>query len=174
MPTYVFESRSPEETGRLARELAERLAPGSVLALEGDLGAGKTTFAQAFARGLGVQAVVNSPTFTLIKEYEGARCPFYHMDVYRLSPEEAEELGLEEYFGGDGISLVEWASRIGDLLPGERLDVRLIRPAPVPDGGHDDRRIIRVTPRGGRYADICRDLAERGVLQWTEQETEKP
>lgn len=169
MKGFVYESRSPEETGRLARRLAERLDPGSVVALEGDLGAGKTTFAQAFARGLGVQDVVNSPTFTLIKEYEGTRCPFYHMDVYRLTPEEAEELGLEEYFGGDGISLVEWASRIEELLPGERLEVELVRPLPDQDGGADaNRRTIRLTPRGARYADVCRDLAERGVLRWTE------
>lgn len=165
---YVFDSRSSEETGRLARELAGRLVPGSVVALEGDLGAGKTTFAQAFARGLGVQGTVNSPTFTLIKEYEGARCPFYHMDVYRLTPEEAEELGLEEYFGGDGISLVEWASRIADLLPEERLEVALGRPAADSPGEWDEnRRIIRVAPHGAAYAEACRELAERGVLRWT-------
>jgi tRNA threonylcarbamoyladenosine biosynthesis protein TsaE len=167
---FMFESRSPEDTGQLARELAALLAPGSVVALEGDLGAGKTTFAQAFARGLGVRGTVNSPTFTLIKEYDGSECPFYHMDVYRLTPEEADELGLEEYFGGDGVSLVEWASRIADLLPADRLEVELGRP-PMPGAGHagdwdENRRIIRVVPRGERYAEVCRELAKRGVLVW--------
>lgn len=165
--SFLFDSRSPEETGLLARELAVRLTPGSVVALEGDLGAGKTTFAQAFARGLGVEGTVNSPTFTLIKEYEGKRCPFYHMDVYRLSVEEADELGLEEYFGGDGISLVEWASRIAELLPEERLELNMGRPeAETTEDWEESRRMIRLVPRGEHFADICRDLAERGVLQW--------
>lgn len=165
--SYVFVSRSPEETGKLARTLAAALEPGSVVALEGDLGAGKTTFAQAFAAGLGVRGTVNSPTFTLIKEYEGEKCPFYHMDVYRLSPEEAEELGLDEYFGGDGISLVEWASRIGDLLPGERLELVLQRPGPDPSGNFEEnRRTVQLLPRGERYAAICRQLEKRGVVEW--------
>lgn len=165
--TFEFVSHSPADTGKLARELAAGLAPGSVVALEGDLGAGKTTFAQAFAAGLGVQGTVNSPTFTLIKEYEGEKCPFYHMDVYRLSLEEAEELGLDEYFGGDGISLVEWASRIGELLPPERLEMVLQRPVPDPSGTWDEnRRIVRLMPHGESYVAMCEQLVKRGVVQW--------
>lgn len=164
---YVFDSHSPEDTGRLARELAGKLGPGSVVTLEGDLGAGKTTFAQAFAAGLGVQGIVNSPTFTLIKEYEGEKCPFYHMDVYRLTPEEADELGLEEYFHGDGVSLVEWASRIADLLPEERLELVLNRlQAQSAETWEENRRVVQVAPRGETYEEVCRDLTKRGVLQW--------
>lgn len=110
-------SQSVDETHRLAGRLARIVRPGDVLALEGDLGAGKTTFTQGFARALGVEGQVNSPTFTLIKEYEG-RLPVYHMDLYRLDgPEEAWELGLEEYFDGDGVCIVEWPDRLGDTLP---------------------------------------------------------
>ena len=99
-----FKSYSPEETRTLARHLARRFQPGDVVLLEGDLGAGKTTFAQGVAIGLGIEVPVDSPTFTLIKEYHGGRFPLYHMDVYRIqSPE--EELGWDEYFYGEGVTL---------------------------------------------------------------------
>ncbi|MDO3408583.1 tRNA (adenosine(37)-N6)-threonylcarbamoyltransferase complex ATPase subunit type 1 TsaE [Saccharibacillus sp. CPCC 101409] len=113
-------SRSESDTERLARHFAGLAQPGTVIALDGDLGAGKTKFSQGFAAALGVPGVVNSPTFTLIKEYEG-RIPFYHMDVYRITQGEADELGLDEYFEGEGVCIVEWASIIADLLPGSRL-----------------------------------------------------
>ncbi|MBJ8193242.1 tRNA (adenosine(37)-N6)-threonylcarbamoyltransferase complex ATPase subunit type 1 TsaE, partial [Bacillus cereus] len=87
--------------------LADWIQPGTVIALDGDLGAGKTRFSQALARAIGVPDVVNSPTFTIIKEYEGTTLPFYHMDVYRLSIEEADELGLDDYFFGQGLTVVE-------------------------------------------------------------------
>ncbi len=96
--TVYFHTRQEEDTERLGRRLSAMFAPGTVITLDGDLGAGKTRFSQALARGMGVQEIVNSPTFTIIKEYEGARLPLYHMDVYRISLEEAEELGLDEYF----------------------------------------------------------------------------
>jgi tRNA threonylcarbamoyladenosine biosynthesis protein TsaE len=95
--------------------LAPLLQPGDVLALEGDLGAGKTTFTQGVAKGLGIETYIDSPTFTLIKEYHG-RLPLYHMDVYRLEGAD-EDLGWDEYFYGDGVTLVEWASRIKQLMP---------------------------------------------------------
>ncbi|WP_187386110.1 tRNA (adenosine(37)-N6)-threonylcarbamoyltransferase complex ATPase subunit type 1 TsaE [Paenibacillus tuaregi] len=116
----VWNAKDLEDTGRLASLLAHKAAPGTVIALDGDLGAGKTAFSQLFAKQLGVHEQVNSPTFTIIKEYEG-RLPFYHMDVYRLSLEEADELGLEEYFDGQGVTLVEWASLITEILPPEHL-----------------------------------------------------
>ena len=99
-------SSSLEETEQLAAWLAARAEPGTVIGLDGDLGAGKTAFSQQFARHLGVNGVVNSPTFTIIKEYEG-RLPLYHMDVYRLSVDEADELGLDEYFMVTGC--VSWS-----------------------------------------------------------------
>lgn len=162
---FTFMSGSPEDTARLAQQLASWLAPGSVVALEGDLGAGKTTFSQYFARALGVTDVVSSPTFTIIKEYEGTRCPFYHMDVYRLSIEEADELGLDDYFYGDGVTLVEWASRIEELLPEERLEVEITRPEfSAVEAWDEELRWIRITPYGKRYEEGCRAMAERGVL----------
>lgn len=112
-----MDSHSIDDTHRLADRLARIVRPGDVLVLEGDLGAGKTTFTQGFARALGVGEQVNSPTFTLIKEYEGD-FPLYHMDLYRLEgPEEAWELGLEEYFDGNGVCVVEWPDRLEDTLP---------------------------------------------------------
>lgn len=107
--TFEWISTSVKETQQMAERLARYLKPGDVLALDGDLGAGKTNFTQGLARGLGVTAVVNSPTFTIIKEYSG-RYPLYHMDVYRLE-DEWEDLGFDEYFYGDGITVVEWPSR---------------------------------------------------------------
>lgn len=114
-----------QDTESLALVLASLCEKGTVIALDGDLGAGKTRLSQAIARGLGVQGIVNSPTFTIIKEYEGDRLPLYHMDVYRINLHEAAELGLEEYWEGDGVSIVEWASIIAELLPVERLHIRI-------------------------------------------------
>lgn len=148
---YAREAHNESETAAFAAELAARAEAGTVLALDGDLGAGKTRFAQAFAAALGVPGIVNSPTFTIIKEYEGGRLPFYHMDVYRLSLDEADELGLDEYFLGDGVSLVEWASLIEPLLPAERLHIVLEHTGPT-------SRRLRCRPVGSRYEDWCRQL----------------
>jgi len=121
-----------EELREYGKRLGAGLGPGSVVALTGELGAGKTTFAQAVAAGLGVTETVTSPTFTLICEYESGRLPFYHFDVYRL-PEEGEEalggdtaaemveLGFETYFYSGGVTVVEWADRVASLLPEDAL-----------------------------------------------------
>lgn len=112
-------SDSPEKTKRIAAEIAKRLRSGDVIALEGDLGSGKTTFVQGLAVGLGVakEEYVRSPTFTIVNEYEG-KSPLYHIDLYRLGGEdEIEALGLEEYFEGDGVTVVEWADRFRQSLP---------------------------------------------------------
>ena len=151
----VWTAADEADTERLASLLADWSEPGTVLALDGDLGAGKTRFSQAFARALGVKGVVNSPTFTIIKEYEG-RMPFYHMDVYRLSPAEADELGLDDYFYGEGATIVEWASLIGELLPPERLELRIEHL-----GGSGRRFALAGT--GPRYAAWCEQLAEMGA-----------
>lgn len=153
---YTYISSSLVDTDRLARQLASVLTPGSFIALEGDLAAGKTAFSQAFARAIGVTDTVNSPTFTIIKEYEGTQFPLYHMDVYRITLVEAEELGLEDYFYGQGITLVEWASRIQQLLPSERLDIDIRRT-------NEDVRVIHIEPHGIIYEEVCRQLEERGV-----------
>jgi tRNA threonylcarbamoyladenosine biosynthesis protein TsaE len=154
----VWHAADEAGTEALAALLADWSVPGTVLALDGDLGAGKTRFSQAFARSLGIEGVVNSPTFTIIKEYEdkGGRLPFYHMDVYRLSEAEADELGLDDYFFGAGVTIVEWASLIAELLPPERLELRLEHL-----GGNERR--IRVTGIGPGYKKWCERLDNMGA-----------
>jgi len=143
---------SPEETMALGTALGGLLRPGDVLWLSGDLGAGKTAFAQGVAQGLGVKGAVTSPTFIIVNEYEGS-LPFYHFDVYRLEgPEEMDSLGFEEYLEGDGVTLIEWAERITDALPRERLDIRIER-----DG--ETGRVFTFTPRGSRYAGLVEELS---------------
>ena len=132
-------SHSPEETRRAAAALAAALRAGSVLALHGDLGAGKTCFIQGLAEALGVTATVNSPTYTLIGEYQG-RLPFYHADLYRLEdPAEALRAGLEDYLYGDGVTAVEWAERAAGLMPSHTIHIRLRA------GEQPGDRIIEIT-----------------------------
>ena len=146
---YSVDTFSEEETKALAQTVARYLKPGDVIALEGDLGAGKTTFAKGVAKALNIAEPVDSPTFTIIKEYEGS-LPLYHMDVYRIdSPE--EELGLEEYFYGDGVCLVEWASHVEPLLPDSALWMFLmVKP---------DRRQIRMRYSDPRWNSLMKELA---------------
>ena len=125
------------------------LSSGDVLALEGDLGAGKTTFTKGLARGLGVARNVNSPTFTIIKEYQG-RIPLYHMDVYRVE-DSFEDLGFDEYFDGNGVTVIEWAHLIEDQLPDELLTIYLYHE------GNETRKIV-LTPKGKRYEDLCKEI----------------
>jgi tRNA threonylcarbamoyladenosine biosynthesis protein TsaE len=124
----------PDEaaTERFGKIIARLLEPGDVLALVGDLGAGKTRLVQAIARGLGVtEMVVSSPTFTLIHEYQG-RLPIRHCDAYRLKhPREFADLGLDELFAEDGVAIVEWADRVRDELPAERLELHLVAIGPT-------------------------------------------
>lgn len=114
----IYESNSPEETYEIAFKMGQEIKKGEIICLYGDLGVGKTIFAKGFAKGLGVDDVVTSPTFTLVQEYHGTRMPLYHFDVYRIGDiEEMFEIGYEEYFYGDGVCLVEWADFIKELLP---------------------------------------------------------
>lgn len=113
-----FESNSPEETFEFGKEMGRKAKPGDIITLSGDLGVGKTVFAQGFAEGLDIIEPINSPTFTIIQVYEGGRLPLYHFDVYRIAdPEEMYEIGFEDYFFGEGVCLVEWANLISELLP---------------------------------------------------------
>lgn len=114
----MFISNSAAETQAAGAQAAETSRAGDVLALVGDLGAGKTQFVKGFVRGVGSDDEVTSPTFTLVHEYRGGRLPIYHFDFYRLdSPEAVLRLGLDEYLYGDGVCLIEWADRFRDLLP---------------------------------------------------------
>ena len=146
---YRVITTSSEETQKWAKQISERLQAGDVITLEGDLGAGKTTFTQGLAKGLGVQGVVNSPTFTIVKEYQG-RMPLYHMDVYRME-DEFEELGFDEYFYGEGVTVVEWASRIQSILPEQILAIQ------IRHLGENQREIL-LEPKGKHFEQICKEL----------------
>lgn len=114
----VYISNSPEDTANLAERLAKAAGPGAVFCLKGELGAGKTVFAQGFAKGLGVKEDVVSPTFCLLNVYESGRTPFYHFDVYRIdNPAQMDELCYPDFFYGCGICLIEWAGNIKDIVP---------------------------------------------------------
>lgn len=146
---YKWTLAGVEQTQNFAERLAAFLQPADLLALEGDLGAGKTTFTQGLARGLGVRNVVNSPTFTIIKEYQG-RLPLYHMDVYRVG-DDVDSLGLDDYFFGEGVCVVEWASLIEDVLPPERLTIFLRTVG-------DEQRLIELVPQGDHYVRLCEEI----------------
>ena len=135
----ILESKSPEDTFQIGMRLGKLAEAGEVYTLTGDLGVGKTVFTQGFAKGLGIEESVNSPTFTILQIYEGGRLPLYHFDVYRIgSVEEMEETGFEEYIMGDGVSLIEWADLIEEILPRKRTRVLIEKDL---EKGFDYRRI---------------------------------
>lgn len=145
---------SPEATMDLGRQLAPGLAPRDVILLDGDLGAGKTTFTKGLAVGLGIQRNVKSPTFTIIREYQGGRLPLYHMDVYRLEDGSGDELGLEEYFNGDGVNVIEWSQFIADELPEQYLRIVFKRN----DAAGDNQRTLTFDPHGQHFVDLVKPL----------------
>lgn len=135
----IFESNSAEDTFAFGQKLGREAVPGEIICLDGDLGVGKTVFTQGFAAGLGIDDYVNSPTFNIVKEYEGGRLPLYHFDVYRIGdPSEMEEIGYEDYFYGQGVSIIEWPGQIEELLPNEARWVRIRKDLAK---GFDYRRI---------------------------------
>ncbi|WP_099157754.1 tRNA (adenosine(37)-N6)-threonylcarbamoyltransferase complex ATPase subunit type 1 TsaE [Virgibacillus ndiopensis] len=149
MSEYKMETHSEKETTQIAQRLALVLKPGDVITLEGDLGAGKTTFTKGLANGLGVKRTVNSPTFTIVKEYQG-ELPLYHMDVYRLENSE-EDIGFDEYFNGDGISVVEWAHFIESYLPENRLNINITYI-------DEHKRLLEFFPYGDHFKWIISEL----------------
>ena len=135
-----FYSYAPQQTYDLAFRIGQAVPAGTIFALNGPLGAGKTHFCQGLAQGLGIREHITSPTFTLINEYEG-RLPFYHMDMYRISAAgEFLELGLEEYFAAPGVIAVEWAAKLASYLPAEHIAIDF-----VPDEEDPCARILRFT-----------------------------
>ena len=135
----MVETRSPEETFQLGEELGRKAVPGQVFTLTGDLGVGKTVFTQGLAKGLGIEEPVNSPTFTIVQVYEEGRLPFYHFDVYRIGDvEEMEEVGFDDYVMGEGVSLIEWADLIEEILPEKRTEIRIEKDL---EQGFDYRKI---------------------------------
>lgn len=149
MDKYELHSYSDEESQKIASRLAVSLKPGDVVTLEGELGSGKTTFTKGIARGLDITRMITSPTFTIVKEYEGT-IPLYHMDAYRLEHSE-EDIGFSEYFNGIGLSVVEWANFIEDYLPKERLNVKI-------NYVDEKTRNIQFEPNGNHYVDVVKSL----------------
>ena len=145
MEEYKITVHSDNETIAIAQNIESEKFPGMVICLNGDLGSGKTVFAKGFAHAMGTEEIT-SPTFTIIKEYNG-ELPLYHMDVYRIE-DTNEELGIEEYFDKGGVTIIEWANIIKDILPEERLDIKF----KIVD---ENTRVIVLNPHGDKYINIC-------------------
>jgi tRNA threonylcarbamoyladenosine biosynthesis protein TsaE len=154
----VFQTKSVSETIQLGKKIGSLLRPGDVVALVGELGSGKTQFIKGLAEGVGVgkSTYISSPSFTLINEYPG-RIPLYHVDLFRLEQEkEAEELGLEDYFQGEGITAIEWADKIPSLLPKEMLLIHIAYTG-------KNTRSLEITGKGKRFEDLVTELSEFGM-----------
>ena len=122
----VYESFSEEMTFEIGKKLGEKADKGEIICLEGDLGVGKTVFTKGFAEGLNIEDNIDSPTFTIVQEYTEGRLPLYHFDVYRIGDiSEMDEIGYEDYFFGEGVCLIEWASRIEELLPESAVHIKI-------------------------------------------------
>lgn len=122
--TTIIESRSAEETFALGVKIGKEAKAGEVYTLVGDLGVGKTVFTQGLAKGLGIQELISSPTFTIVQVYEDGRLPFYHFDVYRIGDiDEMDEIGYDDYIFGQGVTLIEWANLIEEILPEHRTEI---------------------------------------------------
>ena len=139
-------SHSELDTMELAQNIESEKFPNMVICLDGELGSGKTVFTKAFAQAMEVKDAVTSPTFTIIKEYDGDM-PLYHMDVYRLEGN-TDGVGIEEYFNAGGVVIIEWASTIKDILPSERLDIKINLLG-------ENKRTIHLIPHGKKYEELC-------------------
>ena len=146
---YKITTYSEEETIELAQNIESEKFPNMVICLRGDLGSGKTVFTKGFAKAMEITEEVTSPTFNIIKEYTTGEMPLFHMDVYRLDGK-VDELGIEEYFTKKGVTIIEWADLIPDVLPDRRLDIK-IRSSEE----DEDKRIITITPYGKKYEELC-------------------
>jgi len=143
----MYRTETPDQTIRIGLEIGKQLRPGSVVALHGALGAGKTTLVKGIARSLNIEEAVTSPSFTLIAEYEGSRegnpITLYHIDLYRIShPQEVEDLGMEEILDGEGICVIEWAEKASEFLPESAVRVEIV----IEDKGRRQIKIRGLTP----------------------------
>lgn len=144
---YRLTTTDESETIELAENIESEKFPNMVICLTGDLGSGKTVFAKAFAASMGIKDNITSPTFNIIKEYESEEGKLFHMDVYRLSDKE-EDLGIEDYFKKKGVCIIEWADLIEDILPKNRLDIRI-------KILNENTRVFIFNPHGEKYEDLC-------------------
>ncbi len=143
---HKITTRGEMETIEFAQNLESEKFQNMIICLNGELGSGKTVFTKGFANALGIKESITSPTFNIIKEYEG-ELPLYHMDVYRLDGN-TEGLGIEEYFTKGGVVIIEWANTIKDVLPEERLDIKI-------KVAGENSRVLVVTPYGKQYEELC-------------------
>lgn len=143
---YKITTRSERETIELAQNFESEKFPNMIICLDGELGSGKTIFTKGIANALGIDESITSPTFTIIKEYDG-ELPLYHMDVYRLDGN-TDGIGIEEYFTKGGVVVIEWADTIKDILPKERLHIKF----KIVD---ENKRVLILTPYGKQYEELC-------------------
>ena len=143
---YKITTNSEEETIELAQNIESEKFPNMIICLQGDLGSGKTVFTKAFAASMGIEDNITSPTFTIIKEYD-SDIKLFHMDVYRLN-EVKEDIGISEYFNKKGVCIIEWSDLIEDILPKNRLDIKIN----IID---ENTRIFKIIPHGTKYEDLC-------------------
>ena len=144
---YNITTKSASETMEIAKKIMLNKFPNMVICLDGELGAGKTVFTKGIANALGIEEVITSPTFTIIKEYLDGEMPLYHVDVYRLEGN-IDGIDIEEYFTKNGIVVIEWADTIKDILPEKRLDIKIKAKA-------EETRAFVFEPHGKEYEDLC-------------------
>ena len=146
------ETNNLEETIRFGKQIGNKLNPGDIVCLQGNLGAGKTSLAQGICKGLGVKEEITSPTYTIVKEYQG-KFKVNHIDLYRIhSEEELYDLGFEEYLYGDGVTIIEWPDKAGTLMPDNYLDINL--------HGQENKREIRLIPQANKFIELVTELKE--------------
>ncbi len=153
MSTTVITTSSPDETVTLGRSIGESCEPGDVILLSGELGTGKTCLIGGIAAGLSVAEYTFSPSFVLVREYHG-RLMLYHMDFYRIeSPEEAADIGIEEYLYGDGVCAIEWSERASEYLTSDHLSIKLEYTP-----GTEDSRLVQISAHGARHERLMQQL----------------
>ncbi len=143
---YKINTHNEIETMEIAQNIESEKFPNMVICLDGELGSGKTVFTKGFAQALGIEEIITSPTYTIIKEYPNGEMPLYHMDVYRLDGN-YEGIGIEEYFTKGGVVIIEWAETIKDILPKERLDIKF----KIID---EEKRVLIFSPHGKKYEEL--------------------
>ena len=144
---YKYTSRNETDTMTLAQNFESENFPNMVICLEGELGSGKTIFTKGFAKALGIEETITSPTFNVVKEYNTGELPLNHMDVYRLD-EDDNTIGFNDYFNNGGVTIIEWADIIKDKLPENRLDIKF-------NIIGENTRVLVITPHGEEYEELC-------------------